>query len=109
MNQWQFLISYVLSIFFLALIFRPLVEMVSPLISKVESVLMLFIAAAFGVIEHIQLQIVIPPRYGLSIILVSFLVFTQRGMSIFFRKSFKFLALIGLMSVFINPIFGGNT
>ncbi len=109
LNQWQFLISYILSIFFLVLLFRPLVEMVSPLLSKMDSVLMLFISAVFGVIEHIQLQIIIPPRYGLSIIFISFLIFTQRGMSIFFHKAFKFLAFIGLMSVFINPIFGAST
>jgi hypothetical protein len=30
-------------------------------------------------------------------------------MSIFFHKAFKFLAFIGLMSVFINPIFGAST
>lgn len=108
MNQWQFLISYILSIFFLVLLFRSLVEMVSPLLSKLDSVLMFFISAVFGVIEHIQLQIIIPPRYGLSIIFISFLIFTQRGMSIFFHKAFKFLAFVGLMSVFINPIFGAS-
>jgi hypothetical protein len=108
MNQWQFLISYVLSIFFLALIFKPIVEHVSSTSNKVDTLLLVIMSCVFGVIEHIAFGIIIPPRYGLPIIFVSFLIITRSGISVTFEKVIKILALVGLLSAALGPVFGAS-
>jgi hypothetical protein len=108
LNHWQFLISYILSIIFLALVFKPLVEQVSPRSNKVDTFLLLTISCIFGVIEHMAFGIIIPPRYGLPIIFVSFLVITRSGISITIEWAVKILALVGLMSALLSPVFGAS-
>jgi hypothetical protein len=109
LNQWQFLISYVLSIFFLALLFKPLVDSRSPLAHKIDTLMLLSLSCIFAVIEHFALAINIPPRYGLSLILLAFLVITHNGISVFVGKSFKSLALIALVAALLGPVFGAST
>jgi hypothetical protein len=109
LNQWQFLISYVFSILLLALIFKPLVNSESPLKSKVDTLLLLALSCFFGVIEHFALAINIPPRYGLSLIFVTFLVITRDGISVPIERAFKSLALIGLVVALLSPVFGAST
>jgi hypothetical protein len=104
-NVWQHLISYVLSILLLVLILKPLVETSSSILKKSESLILVGISGTFGILEHIAFGIIIPPRYGLSLIFVAFLVATQGGVSIFVERTFKFLALIALVLALSGPVF----
>lgn len=107
-NEWQHLISYVLSILLLVLIFKPLIEMNSSFLKKSESLLLLAISGAFGILEHIAFGIIIPPRYGLSLIFVAFLVATQGGVSIFIERTFKFIGVLVLVLALSGPVFAAS-
>jgi hypothetical protein len=84
---------------------KPLVETSSSILKKSESLILVGISGTFGILEHIAFGIIIPPRYGLSVIFVAFLVATQGGVSIFIERTFKFLALIALVLALSGPVF----
>jgi hypothetical protein len=108
LNGSQFFVSYVLGIVLFLLIFRSIAEMAGPITTRLDSILILLVSAVSGVAAHILRDIAIPPRYGISIVLLAFLISTQSRMSSFFHQFFRYFAIIGVVSALAFPIFGAG-
>ena len=105
MDRWQSLISYILSILFLVLLLKPLMGSTSPTSAKLDAFLLLSISCVFGVLYQVAFGFTIPPRYGLPLIFVSFFIITRGGISVILERTFKSLALLGLLATLLGPVF----
>jgi hypothetical protein len=106
LNEAQFFVSYVMGIVLFILIFRSLVDPATPLSGRLDSIFILSVSVVSSIAAHILRDIVIPPRYGISIVLLAFLISTQFRFSKLLHQFFVFFAFICVLSALASPVFG---
>jgi hypothetical protein len=108
LNQYQYFTSYLFSILILSLIFLGLFSTADFQISRLPFYVLVLISFFFGWFYHFYFGFTIPPRYGISVIVLAVLFASELRQVLRLEVLLRLLVLTTFATALLNPTFGAG-